>query len=661
MNSEDGMADDRVQWRTGSWMAAVTWLAIVAAAVTAADDAKAPARPSLKAIKADLDAASDLLADGRPTKAVAKLSTAIAGIEQVTAESGTPSGLRALLDRCKAVKSDLELEGVDVSGITLPTLKTAAQAAASAKPAPAEGEPAMKKNADEFFGRPPPRPAMQAVSFSKDVAPVLVRSCGGCHISGKKGGFQFTNYASLMQTGVVQRGAGEASRLVEVILSGDMPRGGSKVSPDEIGALMKWIDAGAAFDGPDPAQPLALLGTAAKPTAREPAPRAAVVMKLEPGAVSFSGDIAPIFLKSCYSCHGGNDDVEEGFSIKTFDRLLAGGRSGRAITPGRGADSLLVKKIRGKDIEGQRMPLNRTPLTDDVIAMIERWITEGARLDARSAQQDLPTVAAFGRSRKLSHEDLLEVRLAAAKNLWGRSLPDTQPEMAGAGDVRLIGNLSPTRTKSVAAAAESAWKGIERELADGSRPLKGGLIVYAFDKKFDFSEFWQVRFGRERPSDIIGVGDLSGDIAYAALAVPTADDGPDTELLVTEQMAAAIMAARGVPRWFSTGMGRAMAATLVPRAPLVKAWRMRLPDALAALGSADQFFSDDTADSEDQRIVAGGFVGAIIGKGPRGQALLAQLDADTPFDQAFTAVFGGPPAQLFPVWAAKEAAGSRRR
>ena len=37
----------------------------------------------------------------------------------------------------------------------------------------------------------------------------------------------------------VQPGAGESSKLVEVILNGDMPRGGGKVSPADVGLLMK--------------------------------------------------------------------------------------------------------------------------------------------------------------------------------------------------------------------------------------------------------------------------------------------------------------------------------------------------------------------------------------------------------------------------------------
>lgn len=91
----------------------------------------------------------------------------------------------------------------------------------------------------------------QGVSFSKQVAPLLTAKCGGCHISGRRGGFQFTSYEALMKTGMVQKGQAGSSRIVEVIETGDMPRGGGKVSKDELNTLTSWIDAGAPFDGPD--------------------------------------------------------------------------------------------------------------------------------------------------------------------------------------------------------------------------------------------------------------------------------------------------------------------------------------------------------------------------------------------------------------------------
>lgn len=88
----------------------------------------------------------------------------------------------------------------------------------------------------------------QAVGFSTHVAPLLVKHCGNCHISGRRGDFQFSSYDTLMKSGMVQKGKGSASRLVDVIATGDMPRGGGKVSKEELAMLSSWIDQGAMLD-----------------------------------------------------------------------------------------------------------------------------------------------------------------------------------------------------------------------------------------------------------------------------------------------------------------------------------------------------------------------------------------------------------------------------
>ena len=58
------------------------------------------------------------------------------------------------------------------------------------------------------------------------------------------------------------------------------------------------------------------------------------------------------------------------------ESALKGGLSGAAIIPGDGKQSLLVKRILG---EGEaRMPMGGASLTSAQIALIRRWIDEGA-------------------------------------------------------------------------------------------------------------------------------------------------------------------------------------------------------------------------------------------------------------------------------------------
>ena len=362
----------------------------------AAEPASGAAVNALKEIRETLDAGKKLLEEGKPGKAAARVAEASQAIEALAAEGTAPTaGLRSLWERCRSLRNDLELEGADVSGISRAPLKNGAAKAGTAKASSskaAAGKPAGKPMDSEApaagaakpvaAAQPAAKPAAKpALTFTAQVAPILSRHCGGCHIAGRKGGFQMVSYAGLMKTGMVQPGAGESSRLVETILSGDMPRGGGKVSPEDVGVLMKWIDAGAPFDGPDPTAPID--GLARQATAPPPAvapTKPIVAVKLKAGDVSFAADVAPVLLEQCAGCHDAMQP-EANLSMVTLERLLRGGRGGSPVVSGKGAESLLIKKLKGAGIEGQRMPLGKPPLADDVIALIQKWIDQGATLD----------------------------------------------------------------------------------------------------------------------------------------------------------------------------------------------------------------------------------------------------------------------------------------
>ena len=70
-------------------------------------------------------------------------------------------------------------------------------------------------------------------------------------------------------------------------------------------------------------------------------------------------------------------------------KALAGGLSGKAILPGKSAESLLVKMIGGQ-IEGKRMPMTGDPLSNEQIALIRRWIDDGASWPGESAGASEP-------------------------------------------------------------------------------------------------------------------------------------------------------------------------------------------------------------------------------------------------------------------------------
>ncbi len=91
--------------------------------------------------------------------------------------------------------------------------------------------------------------------------------------------------------------------------------------------------------------------------------------------VSFSQDVLPILNRfGCTSCHGGSG----GLFIGTVAQIKTGGTHGPAVTPGDGANSIIVKKISPTPPFGDRMPQGGPYLPDSLQTLIRRWIDQGA-------------------------------------------------------------------------------------------------------------------------------------------------------------------------------------------------------------------------------------------------------------------------------------------
>lgn len=100
--------------------------------------------------------------------------------------------------------------------------------------------------------------------------------------------------------------------------------------------------------------------------------------------VSFYRQVRPILQRSCAGCHqpakaGGK------LVLTSYSATKAGGEQGIGFEPGKPEESLLVEQISG---EKPAMPRNAPPLTNDQVALISRWIAEGAPDDTPEEVQD---------------------------------------------------------------------------------------------------------------------------------------------------------------------------------------------------------------------------------------------------------------------------------
>ena len=103
---------------------------------------------------------------------------------------------------------------------------------------------------------PPPTaaaPAVASAGFAAGVKPILDASCVMCHgADNPKAGLSLVGYASLMAGSangpVVVPGDAAASRLVQLVTDGRMPKNAEKLTPEQIQMLTDWVNGGAADD-----------------------------------------------------------------------------------------------------------------------------------------------------------------------------------------------------------------------------------------------------------------------------------------------------------------------------------------------------------------------------------------------------------------------------
>jgi Ca2+-binding RTX toxin-like protein len=101
-------------------------------------------------------------------------------------------------------------------------------------------------------------------------------------------------------------------------------------------------------------------------------------------AVDYATQIQPVFNSRCTECHAGGSapqglrlDAANSYAnlVNVASREVP---SLQRVEPGDPDNSYLVQKVEGTAAVGGRMPLNRTPLSQETIALIRQWISEGA-------------------------------------------------------------------------------------------------------------------------------------------------------------------------------------------------------------------------------------------------------------------------------------------
>lgn len=504
-----------------------------------------------------------------------------------------------------------------------------------------------------------------AGAFEKEVAPILVARCLGCHGEDQqRGGLQMNTFAGIVKGGangrLVVPGNPNASLIVQRLnATGNqrMPRGGNALSADEIKKISAWISQGAKFTG-DNAAPLDSLAADGDKPASGP-----VTISKATGSerVSFSEDIAPFMVNLCMGCHSGNGQGVQrtGFALDTFEKLMKGGRGGRVVLPGNTKDSKLWQLVGEQD--PIKMPQGQARITRTNHTNLRIWIEEGAKFDGPDPKAPLRSYVLTEdekRAKKIasmSAEELADVRKQRTNELWKAALGKETPTHIENDSFILMGNISETRLKEFADWSDDEAKSLKKLFGIREGNIwKGKLAVFVFKDRFSYEEFTRTNENAEVPGETKGHSRVTANLEDAYLCVQdigdeSSDDSPSAKVLLSSLMAEALLqrSTNKVPDWVARGTGLALAARSDPKNPYFKGLSAAASNSVKSLQSPQDIFKNGTFSSGDLTAVGYTLVSFMLSKGDAYFVnFLNQILTGKRFEDALKAVYSADATNL---------------
>jgi uncharacterized membrane protein len=113
----------------------------------------------------------------------------------------------------------------------------------------------------------------------------------------------------------------------------------------------------------------------------------------EDAKVDFAKEIQPILKERCYTCHGA-DKQKAKLRLDSNEAILKGGENGPIIVAGKPAESPMCKRVSLPKDDADIMPPKGDPLTKEQVALIAKWIEQGAVFAAAApAAEPAPAAA----------------------------------------------------------------------------------------------------------------------------------------------------------------------------------------------------------------------------------------------------------------------------
>jgi len=503
------------------------------------------------------------------------------------------------------------------------------------------------------------QPDGEGISFSKDIAPILVGKCGNCHNSNRSsGGLALDTFAGMKEGGssgpLLVVGNAQGSLLLRRLTAtgnARMPRNAPALPAAEIAKITTWINQGAKFDGENESAKLSARPAGGNQPAGDTTPTP-IVRATGDETVSFTKDIAPWMANLCVGCHGGNNP-RGGLSLVTFEDMMKGGNSGRIILPGNWEGSLLWKLVGEQD--PIKMPQGQALITRKNWNDLRTWLQEGAKFDGNDPKTPLrslvPSQADMRAAElaKYTPEEFNKYRLDRSAEQWKRANPKENARWVESQEFFVYGNVSEARLREIDTWAQEHAKQLRSVFNIKETPIwKGKLTIFVFKDRFGYEEFPRVIDRQEVPRETRGHSKVvpSFEDAYICLEDIGDDvsaESPGLHVSLIDHLTGAYLkrSSATMPDWVVRGTGLAFAAMHDRKNEYIRGLHTGAMDSLKGLAKPEDIFANGTFSSAEVGPVGYTLVEYMINAGGAANfgRFVASLQAGNPVTAALRSVY----------------------
>ena len=99
--------------------------------------------------------------------------------------------------------------------------------------------------------------------------------------------------------------------------------------------------------------------------------------------LTYEKHVRPILKAHCFQCHGEGGEVKGNLDLRLRRLIVKGGDTGEGLIPGKPGESTLLQRVKAGE-----MPPNKKLVPEKEVAILEKWIAEGAVTAAPEPEGD---------------------------------------------------------------------------------------------------------------------------------------------------------------------------------------------------------------------------------------------------------------------------------